>query len=106
MSVDDKTLKLPSSSHNASSPFPTILKLGICVAMCYMGILSRQPYDDASLIRSTNRQLEKQVMDLKIKNQQLRNQAATINTETSMKNQLRENNYIKPDEVPLIVYMK
>ena len=106
MSVDDRSLKLPTKIQRESTSLSKIGLLVICAAMCYLGVVSRRPYDAASQIRTSNHQLEKQILALKLKNQQLKSQSASINTETSMKIQLRENNYTKPNEVPLIIYMK
>lgn len=106
MADESPVLRLPTKSHAQNFSLPKIGMLALCGLMAYVGFVTRQPYDKASILHSTNSEREKQVMDLKVKNQRLAVEAAELGTDRGMERQLRLNGFTKQNEVPLLVFDK
>ena len=106
MSDDNQPLRLPIKRGNSGGSATKIMKIVGCIFMCYLGIVCRRPYEDAAIIQKSNGILERQVKELEVENQKLRFQSRSLDSITSIKLQLRQNNYIKNGEAPLIVYTK
>ncbi|MEP6754953.1 MAG: hypothetical protein ABJA67_05590 [Chthonomonadales bacterium] len=106
MADEVRPLQLPSRMPSQTLSLPTFGLLGLCVAMGYLGYISRRPYNEAARIHQVNRALEAEVMDLKIKNEQIGVEAAQLGTDRGQERQLRRNGFTKPGEIPMIVLDK
>src|SRR5580765_6931914 len=82
----------------------TNLKLtAICMVLIWLGAIVRRPFLIAGRMAQENQRLEERLLSLKLENQRLRRQAATLETRAGMEREARHLGYLRQGEVPLIV---
>ena len=85
-------------------------RLGIYVALSgailflvWFGIGFTRPYAKAAVMAAENDRLERSQMELRIKQQNLRKNAAAADTEQGMEREARHLGYVKQGESPLVI---
>lgn len=74
-----------------------------CLLMIWLGAVVRRPFLIASHMAADNEKLEQRVMDLKMTNQILRKEAASLDTPVGMEREARRLGYVRKGEVPLVI---
>ena len=69
----------------------------------WLGTSFARPFLMAADMAKENERLEKQSMELQLRQQELRKEHALLGTDAGMEREARRKGYLKPGEVPLIV---
>lgn len=80
--------------------------MAACIALCWLGVVTRRPFIIAARMKADNEKLNQRVLAVKLHNQRLRRDVAALETDAGKEREARRLGYLKENEVPLIVVGK
>jgi hypothetical protein len=95
-----------SGSSAVSRPMKIAGMIAACIALCWLGTVTRRPFIIAARIKAENDKLNQRVLTVKLKNQRLRRDVAALETDAGKEREARRLGYLKENEVPLIIVDK